>query len=590
MWVIDTECYPNFFLICALNILTNDKKDWEIIEGNVRNDESFLNFFKTEKTIGFNSIKYDLPMINAASVYPICLKLKNISDDLILTQSPHWEVLKKHNVFRNVIDQDNHIDLIEVAPGKASLKLYGGRLNAKKLQDLPFDPAKELNDQERIIVKQYCYNDLQLTKCLFDNLSPQLKLRKNMSDEYKLNLRSKSDAQIAEVVIKAKVEELSNHKIYKRQLSQTFIRYDIPSIISFKTDILKDLLMDIEKLEFLISDTGSVVLPERLSKESIKIGDMNYKLGIGGLHSMEKKRTVYNDLYDFDVASYYPSIIYNQKLAPDNMGNYFTNVYKDIIATRLSAKSSGDKILSDVLKIVLNGSFGKFGSKYSYLYSPKLLIQTTITGQLLLLMLIEAFEMASIPVLSANTDGIVVNCPIDRVDEMMSIAGLWQTKTSLILEKTDYKLLASRDVNNYVAITTDGKIKLKGCFSDTNLAKNPANQIVYDSVIKLLSDNIPIEYTIRNTTDIRKFVTVRTVKGGALWQEEYLGKVVRFYKSSQVSNDLYIRYSTNGNKVPKSNGVRPCMELPDAFPTDIDYDYYIDEANKLLKDLGYGRT
>ena len=39
-------------------------------------------------------------------------------------------------------------------------------------------------------------------------------------------------------------------------------------------------------------------------------------------------------------------------------------------------------------KIQINGSFGKLGSKYSLLYAPDLLLQTTITGQLALLMLI----------------------------------------------------------------------------------------------------------------------------------------------------------------------------------------------------------
>lgn len=62
-------------------------------------------------------------------------------------------------------------------------------------------------------------------------------------------------------------------------------------------------------------------------------------------------------------------------------------------------------------KIVLNGTFGKLGSKYSFLYSPNLMIQVTITGQLALLMLIEALEAAGISVVSANTDGIVSRCP-----------------------------------------------------------------------------------------------------------------------------------------------------------------------------------
>jgi hypothetical protein len=31
----------------------------------------------------------------------------------------------------------------------------------------------------------------------------------------------------------------------------------------------------------------------------------------------------------------------------------------------------------------------------------------------------------------------------------------------------------------------------------------------------------------------------------------------------------------------------PLMDLPDTFPTDIDYDYYIMKANELLTGVGY---
>ncbi|KKS65278.1 MAG: hypothetical protein UV34_C0020G0001, partial [Parcubacteria group bacterium GW2011_GWB1_42_6] len=42
------------------------------------------------------------------------------------------------------------------------------------------------------------------------------------------------------------------------------------------------------------------------------------------------------------------------------------------------------------------------------------MIQVTITGQLALLMLIERLELCGVPVISANTDGLVVECPRDR--------------------------------------------------------------------------------------------------------------------------------------------------------------------------------
>jgi hypothetical protein len=52
----------------------------------------------------------------------------------------------------------------------------------------------------------YCHNDLQVTRILYDELKPQIALREQMSKQYGLDLRSNSDAQIAENVIKHELE------------------------------------------------------------------------------------------------------------------------------------------------------------------------------------------------------------------------------------------------------------------------------------------------------------------------------------------------------------------------------------------------
>lgn len=66
---------------------------------------------------------------------------------------------------------------------------------------------------------------------------------------------------------------------------------------------------------------------------------------------------------------------------------------------------------------------------------------------------------------------------------------------------------------------------------------------------------------------------------------EYLGKVVRWYYSTQAPGPIV--YATNCNTVSLSYGARPCMTLPDAFPDDIDYQWYVDKAEAMLRDLGY---
>src|ERR1017187_7366641 len=141
-------------------------------------------------------------------------------------------------------------------------------------------------------------------------------------------------------------------------------------------------------------------------------------MGIGGLHSAESGVAHVAGsnymLIDRDVTSYYPSIILNLGLYPQHMGEAFLTVYRSLVERRVAAKKAGDKVTAESLKIAVNGSFGKLGSKWSALYAPDLLIRVTITGQLSLLMLIEMIELAGLPVLSGNTDGILVKCHKDR--------------------------------------------------------------------------------------------------------------------------------------------------------------------------------
>ena len=259
--------------------------------------------------------------------------------------------------------------------------------------------------------KLYCINDLDTTIDLYRQIEDRIKLRVDMSNKYGQDLLSKSDAQIAEVVIKS---ELTKKRIYcktpKIPNGKTF-KYEVPDFISFKSKQLKDILEIIKTNDFELDGKGSIKLPSVLKNAKIELGNSIYQLGIGGIHSTENKQAIipteHQFLIDKDVASYYPSIILNQKLYPRHLGTPFLDVYKEIVEERLKAKKEGNKIVNESLKIVINGSFGKLGSKYSALYSPDLMIAVTLTGQLSLLMLIEELENNDISVISSNTDGFV---------------------------------------------------------------------------------------------------------------------------------------------------------------------------------------
>jgi hypothetical protein len=298
-------------------------------------------------------------------------------------------------------------------------------------------------------------------------------------------------------------------------------------------------------------------------------------------------------IVEFDVSSFYPAIILNNNLYPQHLGEAFIKVYRQIVNKRLRAKLDNDKVVSDGLKITINGTFGKLGNVYSRMYSPDLLMQVTLTGQLALLMLIESIELANIPVISANTDGVLIKCPVERYEDLKTIVFLWEDKTGFNTEEGRYKAIYSRDVNNYLWLKHDGSIKTKGVYSDKGsalnspLSKNPECQIISDAVQALLAHNVPLRETIYNCTDIRKFVAVRTVKGGAEKNGVYLGKAIRWYYAEGETGT--INYVVSGNNVPKSEGAKPLMTLPPMLPVDLDFGYYLREAQEALFDIGYNR-
>ena len=585
MLIFDVEVYKNYFLVSFLNA------DGKVAHIEMRGDgkldvAKLLRFMKTNTTLGFNSNSYDLYMIAAALENRSCAELKAVSQEIILSKLPPWKAVDV------MIPRDwDTIDIIDVLPGQASLKVYGARIDQPKLQGLPYPHDATLTDAQMDAVRDYCVNDLRVTKALADKIAPQLTLRVDMGAQYGLDLRSKSDAQIAEAVLKSEIEAISGKVLHPLRLKDGHtVRYIDPGMVSFIDPTLTAIFKRICGHDFELSGNGSIKMPDWLADTKIKIGGGSYQMGIGGLHSTEKAQSVRAGegyfLSDFDVASYYPNIILQQAVEPENMTGYFLKVYQSILERRLVAKRTGDKVTNETLKIVVNGSFGKLGSKWSILYAPNLMIQTTITGQLCLLMLIEAYEASGARVVSANTDGVVVLAPKALEGAIAQANWDWMMATSYELERTDYAALHSRDVNNYIAVKLDGSTKGKGVFGGAAISKNPDFPIVADAMAQHLSGNADFRDVIRNCKDVTQFVTVRKVTGGAEWRGDLLGKSVRFYYSTRAAQDEAITYAKSGNKVPKSDGARPLMDLPDTMPDDVDFERYVGMAMIALKGLG----
>lgn len=587
--------------------------------------------------VGFNSENFDRPLI--AMVQDLGYdehSIKHVATKIVEERKKSWETYREFGI--DFLEYD-HIDLFEVAPGvMISLKIYAGRIGHKTMVDMPFHHDDDLSPAQLKILETYCLNDLDVTEALFKLLKTELDLRAEMSAEYGVDLRSKSDAQIAEAVLKARVGIRSGDKIVPR-----YVRYTAPAFIKTKDEQIQALIEALEAHEFkVLHSTGSPEAPEFLA-EPIKIGKRKYQCGIGGLHSVED-----NDMYleasenlllsDFDVASYYPNIMIKAGLTPKlggGKGQKFLDEYQRIYEMRMEAKRSGNKKIANSLKITLNGTFGKLGNIYCSFYSPELMLAVTITGQLNLLCLIsELDKIRGVEVRSANTDGIMVAYKPEAREKVLKVFARNAKTTGFEYEETPYVKYAAKDVNNYIAMKPDGEAKTKGLYASNNpklnplyMMKNPTMEVCTLMAIDYLREGVRPEVSIKKYKDIKDFVAIRNVQGGGVqhthtvmvddwvqikdgeWRRphwpsikasvrrksrppaveegmggEAFGRVARWYMTTKELPPL--TYLSSGNKVPKTEGARVCMTLPDKLPPDLDFQWYVAEAYRTLNDIG----
>jgi hypothetical protein len=669
--VFDTEAYPNFWLL-KLRPIGGVTLSFEIRDGaafTVAQTSQIERLFQTYAVVSFNGMGYDVPMLRGVLAGFNTAQLKELNDRIIVDKVMPWDLGMGEWV------PADHIDIMKVCPGAGSQKQYAGRIHHKTMRDLPYDPGTALTPERMAEVAAYCENDLDVLLALFNALAPQLRQRERLTARYGIDLRSKSDAQVAEAVLRKRCEMSVGRRIYKPNIDWSFrFRCNVPEHIAFTLPQLQRALDIVRNAVFRIQPPPSmrgfgdedlkgkcVVMPPELEGLTVVVGQTVYQLGIGGLHSQEKQLVaVSSDTHLVrmpDVTAYYPNLIVNSGCWPPALGPAFQVEYEGIkqereaskakLKTLKAADKKGTVEYDDTEtddaggKIQINGTFGKTGSPYSVVWAPEMLINTTLPGQLSLLMLIEWLETYGIPVVSANTDGLVIMCPRDKIAACDWLIAEWEKRTSLRMETEDYKAIYARDVNNYFAIPVKGEIKRKGEYAKAGLVekKNPDVEVCSDAVAAFLSDGTPIEWTIVTCTDIRKFVTIQKVNGGGVkmwgdgpikgelvrdlvprlhamgWKREgrkwtrsgldeahaspaeayaasfpprrpeHLGKVVRWYYGKNSPGPIV--YATNGNWVGSSYGAKPCMTLPDTLPDDIDYALYIAKARAILNDVGW---
>ena len=225
------------------------------------------------------------------------------------------------------------------------------------------------------------------------------------------------------------------------------------------------------------------------------------------------------------------------------------------------------------------------------MYSPYEGSAVTLTGQLALLMLVERlWNVPQCRIINANTDGVTVLVHRDTVARLHCAASEWGRETEFNLEFGEYSAFYSRDVNNYVAVKHNGDLKRKGVFAPSGLGKGKElPEVCVDMAITALRyTGAPKWPDMPHADDWHKLCMAKNPKSEVAYylrgkQQESLQKHPRWYWATDTGHDTCIRYLSNGNRVPRSDGCVPVMDAhADVGEWKVDRKRYITEAEKLV--------
>ena len=482
------------------------------------------------------------------------------------------------------------------------------------------------NDFERYVLPKYVepmlyYNKNDVFLCceMVRQKPDEVKLRYSITNAFGVNVLSSARANIADkLTIKfySNMSGLSPKQFIKERTERTKLSFKkiIFPHIKFKTPELQKVLS--EMMQVTITRTNK----DAFSKE-IEFYGTKYTLATGGIHSQDPPRICRSDdkfvYLHHDYTSYYPSIMISYNIAPKHLDRAtFVKMVDYLKQTRVKCKHTPDseghvmegvpnKIGAEALKIVINSIYGKLGSELFFLYDRFAQMQVTINGQLMTMTLIEELELNGIHVISANTDGIVIKLPRDKFNVYKEITDRWNETNKMGADYEEYQMIASRDVNNYFDIQTDGTIEYKGALDPKQylkeLKKGYDAPVVAIAVFEYLVNNVPVMTTLRNHKDIldfcktqnvgRQFEVVYDVCEKGVITHVHSQRHVRFYVSTK-GVIIQKENKTTGARSKLAGGNTVCiLNSLDDLPIEernINYGYYYNECYKIIDPIMLG--
>lgn len=450
----DIETYKEHF--CFVGVLFDSTTKREIkrttitdIAGSLTSpqfDKIAECFENCDYMISFNGTRFDLPVlakiktdIGRVGVIPV----KYIySDAMALIQYDEYNnpIVKRHAKYKPW--NRKHFDLLRCCLLRHSLKQWEMFQNLR-IRELPYKPDVALTEAMKLEIDDYCYYDVWAMMQVFW--------------KYGFDKGVKGRPTLLSYIELMKfwpknLDDILEFDRTSQQMSST-IAYEQTTPVPPK-EVQPFKLFDINDFDVPLDVKCLIAY---IGKSMDKVEDTQYKgivYGKGGAHFIRPGH--HKDVYVFDVAHMYPSIIRQWHLLKTPAANA-----KWCEMIKLRDKTKHDPALSYVdkaVKIFLNSFTGGFRIKSSYspAYDPAAGEAMCYIGQLLISMVAFAcpdFER----VLEVNTDSVFVTGQ-DNIDACRKVTKVLSDKFNILLEEERFGQIYVRDVNNYLVYDDDGNL------------------------------------------------------------------------------------------------------------------------------------
>lgn len=616
MRFFDFEVLPHWWL-CVLGDLPDDISK---VDTNIRNDftvitsddfnarDKLMSLFKESDVCitGYNIKGYDLAIANAIyqGFTPEQIKIVN---DIIINPGCAWDTrehIRMQPFAKKKLTGVCFQDLFDDSTG--TLKEKEATLGLNILESSVDFNKEDLTKDDKDDLIYYCKQDVYASMIFYIKVVlPYTKVKLAMGKHFNIPedvCHKSTNARLVSLALGAKRQTYADADLVEIQLPSKIRDYCYENLPSKLVDKIR---CDTKNFE------------THLFNNLVSFGN-------GGVHSTyspdgQCTPCLYLEsdddyvLLNVDATSYYPSLMIQLNLLSRSVS--IPKVFSDIFDERVMIKHKPNKTEEDELaqmadKLVLNTTFGASGNKWLDLYDPHMCTSVCRVGQIFLAALANKIfkTVKNSIIVQTNTDGILCYIPRQEMDTLKKCTDEWTRISGINMEQDDITKIWQRDVNNYLLVKTNGKVKRKGGWlNDTWMRPGYVTVgtmsafVCAKAAIKYLVEGKDIIQEIVNNKNIFDYVITCT-KGPTyrgVVQRFSDGKEVPLYKANRViavKDDYYGKlykvkmYKGNISYTQMPSTPEHCYTVNDdlnnynfdELKSKIDYMYYIQRTVDLL--------